>query len=416
MTLFQGAGLLITLVAVFGCINHRFIKLPDAIGIATVGLIISLGVSLVGTQHPEMVIGAQALMANIDFPELVFHGMLGLLLFAGSLHVDISRLKAFMLPVIALATVGVLISTVVVGVSVWAITSWMGYPVAFLYCLLFGALISPTDPIAVLSVLKSAGASSSIETKIAGESLFNDGTAVVAFVTILGIATGATEFSFTTIAWSLIREVFGAIILGIVAGMIVYVLIKGVESYAIEIMLTLSLATGGYALAEYLHVSAPLAVVVMGLMVGNHSAKHAMTQTTREHLYSFWGLLDELINLILFGLIGLEVIALALKFHILWLGLMAVPAVLMARMISVALPLLALQKFRAHSPHAIKIMTWGGLRGGISLALALSLPKFTGQEIILGMTYIVVLFSLLVQALTLGPFVKHLSQTKNKVD
>lgn len=409
MTLFQGTGLLFTLVAIFGCINHRFIKLPDTIGITAVGLMVSLTISLLGTQHPEMVTGAQALMATINFPELVFHGLLGLLLFAGSLHVDISRLKAYMFPVIALATVGVLISTFVVGFGVHWLTAAMGHPVSLMYCLMFGALISPTDPIAVLSILKSAGASTSVETKITGEALFNDGTAVVAFVTLLGLATGATEFSASNVAWTLAREVIGAIVLGVAAGLVVFVLLKTIDSYAIEIMLTLSLATGGYALAEYLHVSAPLAVVVMGLMIGNHSVKHAMSEKTREHLFSFWDLLDEMLNLVLFSLIGLEVIALALQWHVLWIGILAVPIVLLARFLSVALPLVPLRRLRAHSPHSIKIMTWGGLRGGISLALALSLPNFEGREIVIGMTYVVVLFSLLVQATTLGPYVKHLS-------
>lgn len=409
MTLFQGTGLVFTLVAVFGCINHRFIKLPDTIGITAVGLMVSLTISLLGTQHPSMVLAAQDLMNTIDFSELVFHGFLGLLLFAGSLHVDLSRLRTYMAPVIALATVGVMISTFVVGLGVFWMTSAIGHPIAFVYCLLFGALISPTDPIAVLSVLKNVGTSDSVEAKITGESLFNDGTAVVAFVTILGLAAGTSEFSAVAIGFTLVREVVGAIVLGVAVGWLVFWLLKTIDSYALEIMLTLSLATGGYALAEYLHVSAPLAVVVMGLMVGNHSAKHVMSEKTREHLFSFWDLLDELLNLVLFALIGLEVIALSLQLHILWIGLLAVPAVLLARFFSVALPLMPLRRFRAHSPHSIKIMTWGGLRGGISLALALSLPNFDGREIVIGMTYVVVLFSLLIQATTLGFFVKHLS-------
>lgn len=416
MTLFQGTGLLFTLVAVFGCINHRFVKLPDTIGITAVGLAVSLAISLLGTQHPEMVTGAQALMATIDFPELVFHGLLGLLLFAGSLHVDISRLKVYALPIIALATIGVAISTFAVGFGIHWITAAMGHPVSLMYCLMFGALISPTDPIAVMSILKSAGASTSVENKIVGESLGNDGTAVVAFVTLLGLAGGTTEFSLPGIAVTLAREVIGAIALGVAAGLIVFALLKTIDSYAIEIMLTLSLATGGYALAEYLHVSAPLAVVVMGLMVGNHSAKYAMSEKTRDHLFSFWDLADEMMNLVLFALIGLEVIALALQLHVLWIGIVAVPVVLMARFLSVALPLVPLRRFRAHSPHSIKIMTWGGLRGGISLALALSLPNFEGREIVIGMTYVVVLFSLLVQATTLGPFIKHLSGVRKNTN
>jgi len=408
MTVFQGAGALLSLIAMFGVINYRFIKLPDTLGITAVGIVACLGLSALGFVHPELVVQARKLVAQIDFPDVVFHGLLGLLLFAGALHVDLSRMRQQTRAVILLATIGVLISTGAAGLGFYYIAQWLGHPISLLWCLVFGALISPTDPIAVLSVLKKAGAPASLETKIAGESLFNDGTAVVAFLTLVGLATGATEFSATHVATSLAREVFGALVLGAVLGYGASLLLRGIDSYPVEILITLALATGGYALAELAHVSAPLSVVIMGLVIGNHGAATSMSEKTREHLFNFWGLLDELLNLVLFGLIGLEIIALSLQQHIVWLGLAAIPVVLLARAVSVAVPLLALQNFRRLNPHSATIMTWGGLRGGISIALALSLPAFPGREVVIGVAYVVVVFSLLIQATTLGYVVRRL--------
>ncbi|WP_020203251.1 sodium:proton antiporter [Cupriavidus sp. WS] len=409
MTVFQGTGALFTLIAIFGVINYRFIKLPDTLGITAVGLVTCLSVSVLGFNHPEMVAQARKLVAQIDFSDVVFHGLLSLLLFAGALHVDLSRMRRQRRAVLLLATVGVVISTAAVGAGFYYVAQWLGHPISLLWCLVFGALISPTDPIAVLSVLKSAGAPESLETKIAGESLFNDGTAVVAFLTLVGLATGATEFSAAHVATALAREVLGALVLGAALGYGASLLLRGIESYPVEILITLALATGGYSLAELVHVSAPLAVVIMGLVIGNHGAATSMSEKTREHLFNFWGLFDELLNLVLFGLIGLEIIALSLHLHIVWLGLAAIPVVLIARAISVAIPLLALQNFRRLNPHSATIMTWGGLRGGISIALALSLPEFHGREMLIGVTYLVVVFSLLIQATTLGKLVKHLN-------
>lgn len=410
MSMFDGAGALLALIAVFGYINHRFIKLPDTLGITAVGLIAFMCLSLLGLSHPDMALKAQALVELINFPELVFHGLLGLLLFAGALHVDFSKMRRFKLPVFLLATIGVLISTVVVGSGFYFAVRLFDHSVSFLWCLVFGALISPTDPIAVLAVLKSAGASPDLETKIAGEALFNDGTAVVAFMTLVGLAAGTTEFSMSHVALTLMQEIVGAILLGLAAGYGASFMLRDLDSYPVEILITLALATAGYSIAEFLHVSAPLAVVVMGLVIGNHGAAKNMTEKTREHLFNFWGLLDELLNLVLFGLIGLEVIALSFQLTDLWLGIIAIPVVLIARYASVVSPITVLRRFRSISPHAVKILTWGGLRGGISIALALSLPPFEGRDMVIGVTYVVVIFSLLVQATTLGPLVRYLGR------
>ncbi|WP_043418248.1 cation:proton antiporter [Cupriavidus basilensis] len=284
MTVFQGTGALFTLIAIFGVINHRFIKLPDTLGITAVGLVTCLSVSILGFNHPEMVAQARKLVAQIDFSDVVFHGLLSLLLFAGALHVDLSRMRRQRRAVVMLATVGVVISTAAVGFGFFHVAQWLGHPISLLWCLVFGALISPTDPIAVLSVLKNAGASESLETKIAGESLFNDGTAVVAFLTLVGLATGTTEFSAPDVALALVREVLGAVALGVVVGYVASVLLRGIDSYPVEILITLALATGGYSLAEAVHVSAPLSVVIMGLVSGHHGPGDRQPQHLQVHV------------------------------------------------------------------------------------------------------------------------------------
>ncbi|MBC8741713.1 sodium:proton antiporter [Paraburkholderia sp. UCT31] len=409
MTVFQGAGALFALIAAFGFVNQRFIKLPDTLGITAVGLIASSLVTILGISHPEMVSGAQRLVDQIDFPDIVFHGLLSLLLFAAALHVDLSRMKEYKLTVFLLSTVGVVLSTAFVGAGMFFAANLLGHPLSLAWCLVFGALISPTDAIAVMSVLKKIGAPEGLEMRIAGESLFNDGTAVVGFVTLLGIATGTAHFSAIQLAVSLFREIVGAVVIGFIVGYGAFFVLRGIDSYPVEILVTLAVATAGYSLAESLGVSAPLAVVVMGLVIGNHAMTKVMSERTREHLTQFWSLLDELLNLLLFGLVGLEVIALSMHMRFVFLGLAAVPIVLAARASSVAIPTAFAKRFRGLNPGYLKVMTWGGLRGGISIALALSLPAFDGRDLLIGVTYIVVLFSLLVQATTLGPFIKRLN-------
>jgi Na+:H+ antiporter len=288
----------------------------------------------------------------------------------------------------------------------YLVTHALGLRLEFIYCLLFGALISPTDPIAVLAIMRKVGVPKSLETQIAGESLFNDGTGVVAFLTILGIASAGHPEPPSAVAMLLAREVMGGIAVGLAVGLVGFFMLKGVDGYAIETMITLSMATAGYAFAELVHVSAPIAAVVMGLLVGNHGRRLAMSGSTRQHLFSFWELLDELLNLLLFGLIGIEVIALTMTAIHLVAGAVAIPVVLLARLLSVSLPLTAMRPFLGSSQRALAIMTWGGLRGGISVALALTLPPFEGRDIIIAATYGVVIFSILVQATTTGAVVR----------
>jgi monovalent cation:H+ antiporter, CPA1 family len=412
MSVFELIGALAAVVALFGYINHRLIRLPDTVGITAMGLAASLLLALVGRHVPGLAQWAAGFSARLDFPEIVFHGLLGILLFAGSLHINISDLARQKLPVLVLATIGVVLSTAIVGFGAWWALGSIGSPIGLKYCLLFGALISPTDPIAVLGILKTARVPKALEMDIAGESLFNDGTAVFAFLILLGIATGVSQPTAGAIALLLAKEVLGALLAGLAIGYVGFFMLKGVDSYPVEIIITLALATGGYALAERLHVSAPLAVVVMGLVVGNHGARSAMSESTRQHLFSFWELLDEVLNLVLFGLIGVKLLALASDASDAAWGaaVLLVPVVLLARFASVGVPALALRPWiRRPTPHAVKVLTWGGLRGGISVALALSLPDFEGRDTFVVATYAVVLFSLLVQAPTLGLLLKRLA-------
>lgn len=406
MSFFEIIGALLATVAVFGYLNHKFIRLPDSIGITATGMVISLLLAVVGHHYPVAIQWASDFSEGLDFSEAVFHGLLGVLLFAGSLHVNISEIAKQRLSIFTLATVGVVISTAVVGVGMYWLLKTLGVPVALVYCLLFGALISPTDPIAVLGLLKTAGVPKALEMDITGESLSNDGTGVVLFLVLLGIATGTAEASVASVSKMLAMEVGGAVVVGLALGYGAFFMLKGVDSYPVEILITLALATGGYSLAERLHVSAPLAVVISGLVVGNQGAAHAMSETTRQHLFSFWELLDEVLNLVLFGLIGIKLLSLA-DTDVSWAAAaMAIPLVLLARFVSVGLPLLALKPWLNSVTHTVKILTWGGLRGGISIALALSLPEFEGKSLFVVATYGVVLFSLIVQAPTLSPLLR----------
>ena len=407
MTLENIIALLITLTAIFSYINVRFIKLPNTIGIMISALMFSLLLVILG-KLGFVNIGHQveSLMSQIDFNETLMHGMLSFLLFAGALHVNLNDLAQQKYVIGIMATLGVVISTFLIGTLTWYVLGFLTIPISYIYCLVFGALISPTDPIAVLGILKTAGAPKSLETKITGESLFNDGVGVVVFIVLLGIATGSEDVSVTSIALLFAEETLGGILFGLVIGYIAYSMIKSLDNYTTEILITLALVMGGYALANIIHVSGPIAIVVAGLLMGNHGRKMAMSDKTREHMDTFWELLDEILNAILFVLIGLEVLLLTFDQNYLLAAVILIPFVLLSRFIAVGLPVRILRNFREFSPNAIKIMTWGGLRGGISVALALSLPTGPEREVILSITYLIVIFSIAVQGLTIGHLIK----------
>jgi CPA1 family monovalent cation:H+ antiporter len=406
MKLYNILAVLITLSAGFSYINHRFIRLPTTIGLMAIALLVSLGLIALGPLGFGLKEDARLLLNSIDFDETLLHGMLSFLLFAGALHVNLADLARQKYIIGTLATLGVIGSTFIVGFTSLWVLGWLGIELPFIYCLLFGALISPTDPIAVMGILKRAGVPESLETKITGESLFNDGVAVVVFLVILEIATGTQGITAASVAALFLKEVVGGLIFGLLIGAIAYWMLKSVENYQVEILITLALVTGGFALADVLHLSGPIAIVVAGLLIGNHGRMLAMSDEVRDHLDNFWELVDEILNAVLFVLIGLEVLILTFNQAYILAGIILIPLLLAVRFVCVGIPVVILKRFRTFSPHVIKILTWGGLRGGISVALALSLPAGENREAILAVTYAIVVFSIIVQGLTIGRLVK----------
>lgn len=403
MSLFEVSAIILTLAAMASYLNYRFLRLPSTIGLMLVPLLVSLLLILVNKAGVRIDDYVRPVLAKINFNEVLFNGMLSFLLFAGALHIDLGVLRKEGWSVAALATFGVAISTFLVAALMFLALGALGLAVPFLPCLIFGALISPTDPIAVLALLKHARAPVELETRIAGESLFNDGVGVVIFVVLYEMFVGdpGTASNGWHVAGLFLQEGVGGIVLGVILGYIAYRLLKSVDNYRVEVLITLALAMGGYALANYLHTSGPLAIVAAGLVVGNHGRAYAMSDETRENVDTFWELIDEVLNAVLFVLIGLEVLILPFPVVYLLAGLAAIPVALLARFASVGATVGALRLGRILGPQQVLILTWGGLRGGISVALALSVPEQAHRDLIVTMTYSVVVFSILVQGLTM---------------
>ena len=408
MNLLNTITVLVCLSAVFGYLNYRLLGLPTKIGLMVIALAMSLvlvalnglGVSIAGE--------ARAFVEGIDFNLALMQGMLSFLLFAGALHLNLDDLFEQRWIVVILASVGVVISMFIVGTLAYYLFGFLGLELRYIDCLLFGALISPTDPIAVGGILKLAKAPKSLETKITGESLFNDGVGIVVFLVLLDIAVSG-EFSATGVVVLFAEEAIGGIVLGLAIGYAAYRMLRSTDQYEVEILITLALVMGGYALASSVHASGPIAVVVAGLLIGNHGRSFAMSDHTREHLDSFWELVDEMLNAILFVLIGLELVAVSLRAEYLQAILVAIPLVLFSRFVAVGLPIQLLSRVREFSNRATLILTWGGLRGGISVALALSLPAGEARDAILTITYGIVAFSIIVQGLTIGKLVQSVA-------
>ena len=402
MTLLQITSLLIVLAGVFGSINYLFLKLPSAIGILIVSLLASFVVMLLDVAVPGFGLEdtVRRTVLSIDFSDALLEGMLGLLLFAGALHVKVSDLKREWVPVMLMATIGIGLSTVIVGYGF----SWLtGMPL--LTALVFGVLISPTDPVAVMGVLRQAELPKSLETKIAGESLFNDGVAYVVFLVLIGLAFphGESHGSGAAAAVRLfVQEALGGAVLGLVLGWLVFRVMRRIDDYSLEVLITLGLAFGGYELAVYLHVSAPIMAVCAGLLIGDVGTKYGMSEETRLYVDAFWKLIDEILNAVLFLMIGVEVFAVAFNASFLVTGVASIALALVARLAAVAVPVLMLKPFRSFAAGVIPIMTWGGLKGGISVALALSLPNNEWKPVILTATYVVVVFSIIVQGLSVA--------------
>jgi CPA1 family monovalent cation:H+ antiporter len=411
------SGIVITLAALFAYINERWLQFPETIGLMVVAMLFTLLLVFVGVLNPRMVQVAREFVEQIDFNETLMHGMLGFLLFAGALHVKLDDLAEQKWVVTITATFGVLGSTLLVGVLAHYILWALGISMSWTICFLFGALISPTDPISVLGIMKKIGAPKSLTTKMSGESLFNDGVGVVVFLVLLDAATGASDLSISQVGFLLLQEVGGGIVLGLLLGGIAFYLHSTVDSVHVELLISLAVVAGGYPLALGLHCSGPIAMVVAGLLIGNPGRRHAMGEKVRTQVDSLWEMIDEVLNAILFVLLGLEVIVLAWQREFLFAGVLMIPVVLFSRFVTIGVAVNALRRFRVFSPRVVRILTWGGLRGGISVALALSIPMtlqavdqtqvFPARNLILVMTYVVVVFSIVVQGLSIGAYIRR---------
>ncbi len=417
MTLLEILAVLLGLSAIFGILNHHFLRLPHTIGLVVIALAASGGVVLLDLFAPSYGIGEtiRRELGNIDFHDALMEGFLSALLFAGAVHIDISEIAQRKWAIIVMATVGVLLSTFVVGGLIYYFAGLLGLDLPFIWALVFGSLISPTDPVAVLGILKRVTVPPLLQAKIAGESLFNDGVGVVVFTIMVAIATGSGgqggAIGAVEIATLFLAEAFGGAILGLVFGYMAFLMMRSLDEYTLEVMITLALVLVTYATALHLHISGPIAVVVAGILIGNHGAQFAMSKHTRTHIFNFWELTDEILNSVLFLLIGLEILVIGVNFKFAWLAFLAIPVVLLARLIAVSLPIGLLGIREKFTEGAIWVLTWGGLRGGISVALALSLPAGPYKPLILSATYAVVVFSIIIQGLTMERLVRKLIKT-----
>jgi CPA1 family monovalent cation:H+ antiporter len=409
MSLFVIITILVVITAVFAYLNIRFLKLPETIGMMIVSLIFSLMLIASGLLIPEVSDFAREFVGSIDFSEVLLDIMLSFLLFAGALHTDSSLLKANRRSITLFAIAGVLLSALLVGILIYFFFQTFLAPVSFWYCLLFGAMVAPTDPIAVLGILTKAGAPKDIEIKIVGESLFNDGIGVVLFLSLLEIITiGTNNVSLADISLLLVQEIGGGILFGWILGQIGFRLMKKIDHYQTEILITLAMVMGGYMLAQLLHLSGPLAMVVAGLFTGSRSKEHAMSDTTELYVDKFWELIDVLMNAILFVLIGLELLTLDFNINYLIAGLVAIPITLLSRYLSLLIPASIFKKYIHTDRKTIGLMTWGGLKGGLSIAMALSLTAPLPKTQFVFMIYVIVIFSIIVQGLTVGKLIKKL--------
>ncbi len=410
MQIYHYFTVIIILAAAFGYFNKRFLKLPRTIGVMIIALLTSLGIVLTASSFPDLFVQTKEMILSIDFYTILMEIMLSFLLFAGSIHIRLNDIKSERVPIIAFSTIGVLLSTFIVGGLMYLLLQAFGLDIPFINCLLFGALISPTDPIAVMGILKTANIPKSLETKISGESLFNDGVAVVLFVAIFEISkVGLENMGFADIALLFLREAGGGIILGTILGSVGTYILKTIDDYSVEVMVTLAMVMGGYWLASSLHISGPLAMVVAGIFIGNRGREVGMSRITEEYIDKFWEMLDEILNAVLFLLIGLELLVINFENIYILIGVIAIFVVLFARFVSVGIPFFLLKRRVKFETNSFPILVWGGLRGGISVALALALPRESSGDMFVAITYIIVLFSIIFQGLTIGNLAKKLT-------
>ena len=413
MTPFALLSTIVTLAALFGLISHRVLRLPTSIGTTILSLCGAAALMLAGHAAPGLSAAARHLVGSIDFNQVVLHGLLAFLLFAGALQLDLAELARQKLSVVSLSIFATALSTVFIAGVFKGALMLVGIPLSTMGALLFGALISPTDPIAVLEMLRRVGAPAALEAQLAGESLFNDGIGAVIFLALVNASISGSLPSPGRFAYLLLLEASGGIALGLLLGYLTYRLLRTVDSHRIEVLLTLALAMGGYALADALHVSAPLEAVTAGLLVSGRARTLAMSPRTRENVDTFWELLDDILNVVLFLLLGLELLVMPLEGRFLVAGLLAIPIALLGRFTSVGITVGALTAVRARTPGTVRILTWGGLRGGLAVALALGLPATHGidRSLLLVTTYVVVVFSIVVQGLTIAPLIRSLEHS-----
>lgn len=416
--MFDLIGLIFVIAAMLGYFNARVLKLPEAIGVMTAALLGSILVIAFESLFPGVGLATELreLMASVDFAEALMHGMLSFLLFAGALHVDLNALRQWTAPILILATVTVLISTFAIGVASWVLFDLLGFNVPFLYCLVFGALISPTDPVAVLGIMRKAGAPADIETKVIGESLFNDGAGIVLFSILLSVALATTGTADTApdgigavdVLLLLAKEVGGGIVLALALGMVAFLAMRSIDAPNLEALMCVALVMALTGLCFRIHASAPLAAVVAGLLIGNRGRSEAMDLATRERVDAVWSFIDDVLNIVLFLLIGLEIVVLEITMPAIIAGALCFITVLLGRAVGVALPFSLFKRRRELRPGTRRILIWGGLRGGVSVALALALPEFEGRSILVAATYVVVIISVLGQGLTIGKLIERL--------
>ncbi len=417
MELYYSFSALIVLSAIFSYLNSRFLKLPPSIGVMVIALMVSLGLIATDSIFPRTIIRISTLIASVDLTEILMGAMLNFLLFAGAIHLHLEDLREQRLPVIIFSTVSVVISTFVIGFLIYYILPLIGITIPLIECLVFGALISPTDPIAVLGILKQAGVPKSLETKIAGESLFNDGMAVVVFILMLALARGEeVNTSFVGIAGLFVKEAIGGILLGLLLGFLGSKMMYRVDGYNVHVLITLAIVMGGHLAAQALHMSGPLAMVAAGLVVGNYGKNPgAVSDTERDYIDKFWELIDEILNAILFLIIGFELLLIPDMKQYGWAGLIAIIVVLSARFISIYIPVKLIPFKTRFGKKSITILVWGGLRGGVSIALALSIDQHLHKDLLLAITYFVVLFSIIVQGLTVSKLTSRLPDEEEAV-
>jgi CPA1 family monovalent cation:H+ antiporter len=412
---FDAAAILIVLAAILGYFNHRVLRLPSSVGLTLMGAVASLLVILIDyLGDSSLAPRLNAFLNGIDFHDTLMEGMLSFLLFAGALHVDWAEMRRGRWPILVLSTVGVLLSTAIVGFGFQFLLGLFGIDLPLLWCLVFGALISPTDPVAVMAVLKRASVPPTLQATVAGESLFNDGVGVVVFAILLGAASRGVELSVADAGLHFLQEAGGGVLLGLGVGWLAYRAMRSIDDYNVEVMVSLAVVMGGYSLAHVVHVGGPVAMAVAGLLIGNAGVAHAMSATTQDYLIKFWALIDEILNAVLFLLIGLEVIVIAQEPRLLLIGLAAIPLVLVARFMAVGAPLAVMRPLLNLGPLAMPVLVWGGLRGGISIALALSLPEGAIRTIILATTYVIVMFAVIIQGASIGGVIERLQRPASR--